>query len=50
MKKRCENPNCGVEYDVADESNDSGTCSFECWEKLNCHEPEKIWFELLEVQ
>jgi hypothetical protein len=50
MKKRCENPRCGVEYEIADERSDSGTCSFTCWEELNCHEPEKISFELLEVE
>jgi hypothetical protein len=50
MKKACKNPECGMSYEVENESADLECCSFECWEKLNCKEPAKIEFPELVLE
>ena len=41
MSNICSNPECGKKYDLTDKDADASTCSFECWEKMNCSIPEK---------
>jgi len=40
----CSNPECHKTY-YSKEDTDDGFCSFECWEKINCHEPQKMVLE-----
>jgi hypothetical protein len=46
-QKVCLNPDCKSVYHVSsDEFDDSmGCCSFDCWEKVYCHEPPVEIFE-----
>lgn len=41
----CKNPACQKTYEIDDVKQDDGFCSDECWEAVNCHEPEHIRFE-----
>ncbi len=47
--KICSNPDCRKEYHINDNDVDDGFCVYECWEKVNCHEPIIINFEQLAV-
>lgn len=40
---------CKKVYDINDKEADVDTCSFECWEKINCLTPPKVQFEKLEI-
>jgi hypothetical protein len=41
----CQNPECQKTYNSEDKDSDMDYCSFHCWEKINCQEPQKIIFE-----
>jgi hypothetical protein len=43
MMRICSNPECQKEYEVKDEKHDDGYCCFDCWEKVNCKEPQLIF-------
>ncbi len=50
VQKVCSNPDCRKVYQTETEIDDTmGYCSFECWEKVNCHEPETEVFESLKI-
>jgi len=37
----CIRPGCNNEYTVKDNQVDDGLCSNECWEIMNCSDPEE---------
>lgn len=37
----CQNPHCNKKYMLEEGEVDDGYCSFECWEKVNCQNPEE---------
>jgi hypothetical protein len=39
MTRTCNNVDCGKQYNVEDETNDDGFCTFECWEHIHCKTP-----------
>lgn len=41
MTNVCKNPECGKNYEVKKNETDDGFCCFECWEAVNCLEPEE---------
>jgi hypothetical protein len=41
----CSNPECHKPYDLADKNSDRDFCSFNCWEKVNCKNPQQVSFE-----
>ena len=45
----CLNPDCSRRYVVEDVKKDDGFCSFDCWEKIHCKEPQVETFEHLSV-
>jgi len=45
----CLNPECGKTYNVVNINTDDGCCSFECWEKVNCREPNHAHFEEIQL-
>jgi hypothetical protein len=44
VQKVCSNPDCKAIYSV-NEASDIGVCSFDCYEKMYCHQPEDVEFE-----
>jgi len=46
----CKNPDCGKKYEVEKGDHDDGFCCYECWEAVNCGEPESVSFEELTVE
>jgi hypothetical protein len=48
VQKVCSNPDCKAVY-TADDNSDIGVCCFECYEKMFCHSPEKVYFEKIEL-
>lgn len=50
VERICSNPDCSKTYHVKEDKDFSmGCCSFECWEKLNCHAPVEEHFEPMEI-
>ena len=49
MENICKNKDCGKPYRVKENEIDDGFCSFECWEKVNCKQPENLIFEELKL-
>ena len=45
----CQNPDCRKVYNSTDKDADESTCSFLCWEKLNCKPVPEVHFEKLEL-
>ena len=43
-QKVCSNPDCQKPYD-AEGRHDDGFCCFDCWEQVNCKDPQEIIFE-----
>jgi len=48
IEKICSNPACKKTY-IENQSVDDGYCSFECWEKENCKEPQEEVFEKISL-
>jgi len=42
MSHVCKNPECNESYELKEDRADDGFCSFGCWEKVNCLEPEEV--------
>jgi hypothetical protein len=49
IQRVCSNQDCHAIYTVEDEKVDDGVCSFDCFEKMFCHEPTHEKFEKIEV-
>ena len=49
IQKICSNPVCKKDYSVENQYDDDGYCSFECWEKENCSEPQETIFEKISL-
>lgn len=45
----CKNTDCRKVYDPTDKDADDSTCSFMCWEKINCKNPPEVTFERLDL-
>jgi len=45
IQKVCSNPDCQKTYEVPEENHDDGFCSFDCWENVNCKQPQEVVFE-----
>lgn len=45
IDRTCSNPDCKKVYSIENQVIDDGFCSFECWEKENCKEPQEEVFE-----
>jgi hypothetical protein len=49
VQKVCLNPECNKIYTVEDNKADDEVCSYDCFEKMFCHEPCHEIFESIEM-
>lgn len=46
MRKVCRNLDCAKEYELQEDDINDGYCSFDCWERDNCAQPQTANFEV----